>query len=286
MNLKVKTINALDTNLIALKTVSSNLEQSSKRTGQIASDLNKSINVQNNLLSEQKVVRNQVLKAYYPLEPITISYEILISMDIPELQKYTSRVQKDIVTQLRKDREGRKVTKDDLSDENVWFILTNKNEWKPEPTNEEKAYDILLTDMTAFSFLLPNNSNREIRLTSVRSEDFKDIFVHLPSKGEAEQKFELIADFSKRVFIKKVVSVNPMRTGNDETSISSIDLIGRKMTWDLDMIGTLQEFSLGFSYNYQSDQSQSNRKTKIDVNKEFKVITAKMVGLEEILKID
>lgn len=260
-----KTINALDTNFTALKTVSSDLEQSSKSTMQIVSD-----------------VRSQIRKAYYPLEPITISYEIHISMDIPELQEYTTRVQKDIVAQLKKNREGRKITKDDLSDENVWFFLTNKDEWKPKLPNESKAYNILLTDMTSFIFQPPDNLNQEIRFTSVRDEELKNVFVHLPSKGIAEQKFELIADFTERIFIKKVVCINPMRTGKDETSISSIDLIGRKMTWKLDINGKLREFCLGF--NYQSNQSQDNRKAEINSSENFKVITAKMVGLEKILK--
>jgi hypothetical protein len=76
-----------------------------------------SLDDQQQLMSSQSKLDKQVLRAYYPLESLYLSYKKVkkeYAMIQPMLTSYTERVRKDIVTMLRRDREGRGITTDDL----------------------------------------------------------------------------------------------------------------------------------------------------------------------------
>jgi hypothetical protein len=199
----------------------------------------------------------QIMRGYYPLEPIYFIYELEYSMDLAVLSEYSDRVRKSIVQYLRNAREGRKETRDDLSDENVLFVLSNNEDWMPK-SNEKDASGTLKVPNTSFSFAKSSNKKEKITFSCV-PPSYKDLIVTLPSKGDIVKNIELYADYTRRVFIKRVKYHSPIRTGNDTLANSSIDLNNRILTWA--PFGTphppfrLAKIALLFPYDYKNDRN-------------------------------
>ncbi|WP_108127318.1 hypothetical protein [Saccharospirillum mangrovi] len=210
---------------------------------------------QEQIVSRLENATYQVTRQYYPLEPLTIQYEIQYTMDQPRLQGYTNRVEKSILTYLREIRNNPGETIENLTGEPN-FIISNVESWTPNPENEMSAFSVLFEDHTQFIFTQSDDS--EISFMSISKEE-EGIYVQLPARGPPIQTLEVLADFNKRVFIKKVESKNPIRTGNDIFANSALDLVGRQMTWQSGMswsgrpdpIWDLIEFSLIFPYDYE-----------------------------------
>ena len=189
-----------------------------------------SLEDQRQLMSSQSQLDEQVLRAYYPLEPLYLSYKKEYPMMQPMLASYTERVRKDIVAMLRQDREGRGTTTDDLRNESVDFVLSNpdSNLRPGSSPNEDLAAELLLQDDVMFKFS-KLRAGKDITFSSLDPRTV-DVLVKLPSKGKLSQKIELAADFTRMVFIKTVECDNPMRTGN-ALAVSALDLVGRNMSW-------------------------------------------------------
>lgn len=205
------------------------------------------------------VLANLVAREKYPLEPNEFRYTLEISMDHPLVQSYTSRVQKDIVKHLRDAREGRGETRDDLKNENVLFMISNRAEWKPR--RDEGRASRLLDDGTTFYFSAANTKRIQF---SCMSASTANLIVRMPPKAEANLTVSLVADFQKRVFRKWVWCQNPPRSGSDNISFSSVDLIGKALTWhvadgaqDDAIAGEMKSLFLKFSYDYGFGQSSS-----------------------------
>lgn len=246
-----------------------------------------SLDTQRTLLAAQGRVQRQVVRAYYPLEPLTIFYEVEYPMNQPGLDKYADRVRADIVRYLREARSGSgRVTSDDLRDEEVQFILTNQEGWKPgDAPGEKKAKDVLLRRATmSFKFKEAAPGTKELVFRSV-PPDLQDMFVSLPSKGRVKQQIELVADFSRQIFVQKVRCETLTRAGNDRLSMSAIDLVGRNLTWDtvldLESIWQLRSFALKFPYDYE-DSTHIRRTAVSQATKQIQ-ITANHLGLTEVL---
>jgi hypothetical protein len=89
-----------------------------------------------------------------------------ISNDADDAAGYTEWVRKDIVAMLRRKRQARGHTFDDLRDENVDFVLPNSNgNLRPgNPQNEETAAGLLLTGNVRFAFA-PHGAVKNIKFT-------------------------------------------------------------------------------------------------------------------------
>ena len=197
----------------------------------------------------------QSVRQYYPLQPISILFELEYPMDQPALSGYAKEVQSQIVSFLKKQRNGRVETRDDLSNEKVNFNITNMEEWMPK--SRVPTFN-LLSDNTVFDFSTPK-SDSSIKLLSAK-EGEQNIFVSLPTKGNPSQEIGLYADFQKRIFVKEVKSVNPLRMGKDISSISALDVIGRELSWsqsttilpeEANAQWSLRKIGFAFSYDYQ-----------------------------------
>lgn len=240
----------------------------------------------------QKLVAlaNLVAREKYPLEPNEFRYTLEIPMDHPMLQQYSSRVQKDIVKYLRDARQGRRETQDDLKNEDVIFMIGNQEQWKPQP-DEGRAFR-LLDDITTFHF---SAADAKLIRFSCMSTSTASVIVRMPPRAEAKLTVTLVADFQKRVFTKWVWCQNPPRTGSDNISFSSVDLIGRTLTWrvadgseDDALAGELKSLFLKFSYDYGFGQSISipetapaGRSIPVDGSRSVEILPA-YVGLEGV----
>lgn len=197
----------------------------------------------------------QIMRGYYPLEPIYFIYELEYSMDLPILSEYSERVRKSIVQYLRNAREGRGKTREDLSNENVLFILSNNEDWMPK-SNEKDVAGILKVPNTSFTFTNSTKKNEKITFSCV-PPSYQDLIVTLPSKGDIVKHIELRADYKRRVFIKRVKYHSPVRTGTDTLANSSIDLNGRILSWA--PFGTphppfrLSKIVILFPYDYKDE---------------------------------
>ncbi len=91
------------------------------------------------------------------------------------------------------------------------------------------------------------------------------IIVTMRKQGELQQKVELLADFKKRVFVKRVWCQNLVRLGDDNTSFSSVDLVGRTLSWDAGTVTPLKwsltSLFMRFSYDYGFLQRVSEPET-------------------------
>lgn len=267
---------------IALEGQRQNLSQSRD----IAHNMAATLETQRTLLTAQGRVQRQVVRAYYPLEPLTVFYVLEYPMDQPAVAKYADRVRADIVRYLREVRENRKYTSDDLHDEDLEFVLTSsRDKWKPgDADGEERAKYELLDDHTSFEFSQKDDKEAKELIFSSVPASYQEAIVTMPRKGSIKQKIELRADFKRRVFIKDVRCDNPVRTGNDTLAMSALDLVGRTLAWkspvDPHPIWQLKAFALKFPNDY--DDSQSRRYITIAQGVGSLTITASDVGLTKV----
>lgn len=286
--IKTQELNLEKTLIISssMDTTLGHLKVETQRTKTIADGMNTSLNLQRKLLHEQNEIQKQILRAYYALEPLTIFYEKEYPMDQANLKSYAARVQADIVAQLRKDREGRGITSDDLKNEgDIIFTISNNPNWLPNDLETEFwAKRILLSDWTSFEFT--NTKKHDASKICFSSYPISQVFVKLPSKGELVQKSTIKADFTRRVFIKEIRCDNPMRTGNDLISISSIDLIDCILEWqdneDINnLVWVLKKVGLKFQYDYDTE----SKVRYINIPKGVNSVVVKIddVGLQGIL---
>jgi len=262
----------------------SNLKIQTRNTKTIFETIKSSLEEQKSIINEQKQSQKQTMRAYYPLEPIKIFYEVTYPMDQEYLKEYTERVQRSIATYLRKAREGRGRTDDDLrSEKGIFFIKNIDSTFLPHwnDAGERKACDTLLTDFTIFKFESPQKKSI---LFNSASKHLSEVIVKLTPKGPIKQTIELHADFTDRIFIKSVICENPFRTGDDLLPISSIDLVGRTLTWESENFGSkensmISKIGLEFQYDYDDE---CNRYMLPDKNENFIIIKSPDVGLQEI----
>jgi len=200
-----------------------------------------------------------IARQNYPLEPVELLFTIEYPMNQAGLEAYADRVRGDIVEYLREGRGDRRATSDSLEDENVLFVLTNNEGWKPELSETERAALELFGDNTSFSFAEASQLGSPILTLTSTSTGIGNAIVTMRKHGEITQHIELLADFSQRVFVKKVWCTHPVRTGTDAWAFSALDLIGREMTWTAaaatDLQWTLLTFGARFSYDYGFGQN-------------------------------
>jgi hypothetical protein len=174
-----------------------------------------------------------------------------------------------------------------LSDEDVLFVISNQAQWKPTTVDSERVAMQLLEDNTAFTF---RKGGADLRFLST-SEGIADAIVTMKRYGQISQRIELSADFARRMFLKTVVCRNPVRTGSDVVSVSSLDLIGRKLTWDQGVVTDLEwkltAFALRFSYDYGFGQNGGDLPASRNVvvaGQQAATVTADNVGLRDVVK--
>jgi hypothetical protein len=231
-----------------------------------------------------------LLRSSFPLEPVELFFTIEYSMDQAQLKNYAERLQSDIVIYLRAAREGRRPTSDDLAGEDVEFVISNEPGWQPANTDTERAAYSLLQDNTSFVFNDPTlPDEQQLRFLST-SPSIQESIVTMTRHGDLSQRVSLTADFGRRVFMKSVWCINPVRTGSDLAASSALDLIGRTLTWraspDSDLEWTLFGFEMRFSYDYGFGQlggtSAPGRSIHVSGRRSVEV-TGDHVGLTDVL---
>ena len=238
-------------------------------------------------------ISDEIARSSFPLEPVELDFSLKLSMDQPALKNYAERVQRDIVNYLRDVRPDPTSTSDDLAGEPL-FMISNVEDWKPRPVDEQRALSILLEDATSFNFVtsddLANYSEGDrrtsmgVRLLSAPPY-YEDALVTMPRRGTTSQRIDVTADFAGRVFTKTVRVTNPLRVDDNAHLNSSVDLIGRQVTWSStrNIDETLSRLAIRFSYDYGFRQNAyfgSGREIDLTAGG---VVTANNIGLSEIL---
>ncbi|WDH20646.1 caspase family protein [Pseudomonas chlororaphis] len=237
-----------------------------------------------------------VAREKYPIYPNEVFYEIIYPMDQPELKVYVERVQKAIVAYLKDQREGRGYTSDDLSNEDSIFKLSSfedafSRHYSFEPIKEDGLASHLLWDATNFSF---QRSDGQKVVLSCMSPGVSSLILKMTQQDEVQQNIYLWADFKSRVITKYVWCKNLVRTGDDTTSFSAVDLIGRTLTWT---VGTpirpfnwsLKSMQIRFNYDYGFGQRRGSPSERakpgrlIEPNGQASVVISKeQVGLDGV----
>lgn len=218
-------------------------------------------------LEQQRRIRHQVLRPFYPLEPLTIEFETTFSMDARELSGYARRLRATV------------------RDRDVFDVSTVAGGPPDIAKGESLAHELLFEDNTRFIFSFgtgPLAKNRVV-LSSV-PPSYATRLIPMPRKGELRQTIEIRADFGNRLFTKYVRCENPLRTGEDTLAMSALDLIGRRMTYDTIWtnrypVGQVRQLTLIFGY----ESSLYKRYIAIPLETSAAVITADHLGLSEVL---
>ncbi|MEM8572624.1 MAG: hypothetical protein AAGG56_17200 [Pseudomonadota bacterium] len=179
------------------------------------------------LTSRLENITYQAVRQYYPLEPVTFVFVLEYPMDQPYLSEFAEELRGKIHAYLVAQREGRKETDPLLTDEDVIFRLSSMEDWLP---TDREAHFNLLEDSTTLSFV-DGPDAKDLRFLSA-PEGYEKIIIARPTDEVPSQEITLFADFTRRVFLKEVVSKNPLRMGDDLASVSALDLVFSEMTWD------------------------------------------------------
>lgn len=176
-------------------------EEGLVETRRVAAGMRDSLDAQSRVLREQTRVQRQVVRAYYPLQPLTIHYEIQYAMDEPRFAPYIARVEGEITKKY-----GRPAR--EIGDGDVEFILTARGEtWAPLAAgDEERVHAALLSDERLFRFTEKDvTGGTAAVLTFVSAPKYlQGVILNLPPKGDIAQTVELRGDFRGRTLTKRV----------------------------------------------------------------------------------
>jgi hypothetical protein len=248
----------------------------------------------------QKELNLLILKGQYPLEPLSAYFDIEYKMSDPELSPYAARLQRGAVADLRKKREGRGPTSDDLQNEPFRFVISNfhQNGLNLEPGDvdgEGLVQQALLGDTTTLILADARETKDVVKApTTIRflcmPASMQDDIVTLPAAGRVQQTVELYADFQQRVFVKHVRCKSLPRLGPNATAKSAFDLIGRRLSWDSTtygggdarIIGNLTKVAFIFPFSYAGDDYEQ-KYVLIPKGQTSIILSAEQLGLKDLL---
>lgn len=259
---------------------------------QLAQVLNKRLSDEHVRRSNEATARRLVLvskllaRTEFPIEPLELLFTVEYSMDDPGLADYSARLAADAAANFRS--MGRRDLQDDLRNLHVDLMITNVEGWRPRrDASESGAVRMLLEDSTQFEFRDATGGSSETVAFQSAAGWLADPIVTRRQHGEASQRIEVSADFSRRVFSKRVLCVNPPRVDEDTVSSSTFDLVGRELRWrmgDRDT-GSLTRFGMRFSYDYGFQQRYEvlpkGREIAFGVQQDRIEITTQHLGLTE-----
>lgn len=233
------------------------------------------------LAVKQQLLQLQVLRPYYPLEPLTISYQITFSMDDPAFKSYLDRVERDIVRDWNANRGPEQIEMKTPGDIKAPLNLSNtKYKWLPGEAPGEEAAAIPIRGFGyQFNFSTRDKPDeKRIELLCASSNQHINTYSKYPPQFD----FELGGDFSERTFTEDVECQNPYRTGNDGTAFSVLDLIGLTMTWNASPANS-KLVSIGF--RFANDVNVDDRSRRFyPVNATSLVMDPFHLGMEPIYK--
>lgn len=247
-----------------------------------------SINVLNGLTEQQILTYDktnwQILRAYYPLQPISLHYTIEYPIDQDEFRDYAMRV-KPLILKNWQETWGGDRFKSSYLDTGFYARSNNlgfKESWLPQKHEEERGLrSELLDDHTSFDFVGADQfGQKHLTFLSVPN-GYENVYLGVPYKEKPRQEISLGIDFENKKITKRVSSYNPIRAGNDLLPISSVDLIGRVVKWEsIEMKSTkwrLTELEIKFSYDYleQSSYDDQGPPRKIIVKKGTRAVKIK-----------
>lgn len=257
--------------------------QNISRTEKIQKGLEATLAGQEAMLVEQKHTELHVIRAKYPLEPLTLSYEKEYSIAQPVLRAYMDRVRPLIAAFFRGERQGRGVTRDDMKGEKFMVRLNSNHGWEPDKESEWRAWEQVTTDNS--EFVLKDDKGKSI--VFVCDAGLDGVIVTHSEKGRIAVSVETYADFNRDVLVKRVVCHNPLRVGDDGLAKSVIDLVGRSVTWESsgdyangpNAKWRLKSLALRFSYDYDVEDARR----VIDTGGKTRVsLPAAALGLEDV----
>ena len=155
-NLRLALLN-IDSQITSTKFIYGNMEAYSENQKKFSKTLDSTISEERKLLSQEEQSRQQILKAYYPLEPISIFYEREYSMEQRGFENYLGRVKKLIIKYFsRGNKNDSEIKFSDLNLTNV-IIPAQDSSWFPVNNNEEYIANIFLQYDDYSDFTFKNN---------------------------------------------------------------------------------------------------------------------------------
>lgn len=220
-------------------------------------------------VAQDTVIRRtqlEILREYYPIDGAIVRYRFEYSMNDPAFDAYTRRIRQHFAG--RDFAPGRRP------------VLSNKDSGlRPgDGSGEEDARQELLYDETLFTFKRPDG--RELTLYCAPNPTAHFFAPSTGASPEVRISVMLAADFNTNTFVKDVECLRPFRIGTDPTAVSTIDLVGRTLSWGHMNLNhpkrTLME--LGFVFVYEFDEP-SRRRFPIPEGAIDMIVTTAMVGL-------
>lgn len=220
-------------------------QQTLANTHRLATSLSTSLAEQQDLILLQRSLQRNVMRAYYPLEPVVLEYEIEYCTDDHWLREYIKRIQSLAVD-------------DDDNKYHTWDITQRGGQWLPGNEGDEaNLRKTLLEDNLTFVFNTPDQAHSLQFVSAPTTPEYTGPGPIHPPIGKLFQLVTLDVNFRVGLLRKHVRCENPIRVGNDWRAISSVDLIGRNITWyrPLDIYGPDPKplwLRLHFTYNPES----------------------------------
>jgi hypothetical protein len=235
------------------------------------------------LVQSQEVLMG-VERNVYPLQPLSMWFELEYSMKDPALSSYAVRLQKAIADNFRSHGKAALLNNDGVPTENGWKLNMDsfpKDFGPGTNAGDGNAAKILEQDDTGFLFVNPK-PGPTIEFLSC-DPNVADAIEKFPSEQKISQTITGWPSYKRRVFVKHVVVKNAVRLGDDTFARGAVDLVGRIMTWrshsDVPS-GQLTKFSLRFPFDYDIDSQFFTRMTSVSQGPSQIFITGEMVGLQ------
>ena len=210
-----KVVDSLDEQQrLASKTreISGAVEQTAQSGRNLTESAEKSMKAQEILYGLQRQVLKQIVRSQYPLEPLTLSYDVTYDMDEPSFSGYARTLQ---AAHLEAGDRAQV----------VWSLT---GDFPTRGVQHPRGVaDLLLRDVSRFVLRDTSRQNGDMTLACMPTAELERYGESTNGRSDApSQRIDVEADFSHRVFVKKVTCSSPVKGGNDLSS-SAIDLIGR-----------------------------------------------------------
>jgi len=205
-------------------------ENSARTLTGISTGLNLTLDSEHKLAQEQKQLQLQSIRSFYPLEPITILYQVEYLMDQPAFAAYLKRITSGSSPSDLSIGDPTRIPADEV-------VRLENGQMPGNAMGEEVAKNALVDAGMMFDFTDGTSSSEDpnISYDSIPDSETRnlhdDLATHPESKWPTKRSMQLWADFHKHVFVELVTCENPLRFGRDLLAFSRVDLAGQTLSW-------------------------------------------------------
>lgn len=267
-----------------LRSTTHSLSQINVASREISRKQESVLKEQRKVLTAESRLRLWQIRGFYPLSPLTIHYSVVLPMDRPELAAYNKRILASISAQYKK-RANIRNPHDQYPEDVIGEFMEMPGPYVPSldtaiplkgddlPRYREEGWDN--SALTRADIWFDFNDSKSTALLQILT------YPNLDSSGDC--KLSLSVNFYRRQFVQDI-DCNNIKPRGDNLAFSSLDLIGKRMTWGAG-IQEGSDWKLGyvsFSFQNQLESSEKINMQNQSGNKGI-LLTAKNLNLERIL---